>query len=109
MKMRRGDLLIVALPGDFGKPRPALVVQSDAFNEIASLTVLPLTSDLQPAPLVRIAVEPTGSNGLQTRSQIMVDKATTVSRTKIGRHIGRADDRTMRLVDHALAQFLELG
>jgi mRNA interferase MazF len=109
MEVRRGDLVIVAIPGDYGKPRPALIVQSDPFNEIISLTVLPLTSDLQPAPLVRITIEPNTGNGLERRSQIMIDKAATVLRAKVGRQIGRVDGATMRAVDRALLRFLELG
>jgi mRNA interferase MazF len=109
MEVRRGDLVIVIIPGDYGKPRPALIVQSDAFNEIISLTVLPLTSDLQPAPLVRITIEPSTGNGLERRSQIMIDKAATVLRAKVGRQIGRVDGATMRAVDSALLRFLELG
>jgi mRNA interferase MazF len=109
MEVRRGDLVIVVFPGDYGKPRPAVIVQSDAFNEITSLAVLPLTSDLQPAPLVRLIIEPTAGNGLERRSQIMIDKAATVLRAKVGRHIGRVDGATMRAVDHALLRFLELG
>jgi mRNA interferase MazF len=106
--MTRGDLVIVALPGEYGKPRLALAIQSDAFAEVASLTVLPLTSDLQPTPLVRITIDPTPANGLQVRSQIMVDKAVTVPRARIGRRIGSTDDATMRRVGEALVRFLEL-
>jgi len=106
MEVRRGDLVIAVIPGDYGKPRPALIVQSDAFSEMASLTVLPLTSDLQPAPLLRITIEPSAGNGLDRRSQIMIDKAVTVPRPKIGAHIGRVEDETMRFTDVALARFL---
>ena len=109
MKISRGALVIVVLPGDYGKPRPALIVQSDAFREMVSLTVLPLTSDLQPAQLVRISIEPNPENGLERRSQIMVDKAATVSRAKIGRHIGNVDSTTMGAVDRALLRFFDLG
>jgi len=108
MEVNRGDLITVALVGDYGKPRPALVVQSAAFQELDSVTVLPLSSDLRDWPLFRIMVEPKSSNGLQRRSQIMVDKAATVPRTKIGQRIGRADSVTMRAVDTALAGFLGL-
>jgi len=106
--MTRGDLVIVALPGEYGKLQLALAIQSDAFAEVASLTVLPLTSDLQPTPLVRITIDPTPANGLQVRSQIMVDKAVTVPRGRIGRRIGSTDDATMRRVGEALVRFLEL-
>ena len=100
--------MTVAMPGDYGKPRPALVVQADAFRELESVTVLRLSSDLRDLPLFRITVEPRPGNGLQKRSQIMVDKAATVPRAKIGQHIGRADTATIRAVDTALAGFLGL-
>ena len=106
--MNRSDIVAAVIPGDYGKPRPVLVVQSGAFRDLESLTVLPLTSDLHDAPLVRIGIEPTPESGLRERSQIMIDKAATVSRRKIGRQIGRIDEVTMRRVDRALAQFLGL-
>lgn len=108
MEINRGDLIIVALAGDYGKPRPALIVQADAFRDVPSVTVLPLSGDLQVAPLVRITIEPGADTGLTKRSQVMVDKAATVQRIKIGQRIGRADSRTMRAVDAALAGFLGL-
>ena len=87
--MRRGDLVAVALPGDFGKPRPALIVQSDLFNEThPSLTVLPLTSEIRTAPQFRIVVEPSATNGLRRISQIMVEKPMTFRRDKIQPHSG---------------------
>jgi mRNA interferase MazF len=109
MEVSRGDLVTIVVPGAYGKPRPALVVQSDAFAEMPSLTVLPLTSDLQPAPLLRITVEPRPGNGLERASQIMIDKTVTVPRAKIGRHIGRVDVATIETVGRALAKFLGIG
>jgi mRNA interferase MazF len=109
MEISRGDLVVAAFPGDYGKPRPALVIQSNGFSQLRSLTVLPLTSDLYPAPLIRIDVVPTEGNGLLSRSHIMVDKAATISREKIGRRIGRLDSQTMGAVAAALARFLEIG
>jgi mRNA interferase MazF len=109
MEVNRGDLVIAAFPGDYGKPRPALVIQNSAFNRLPSLTVLPLTSDLQPAPLIRIDVAPNQSNGLQRRSHIMIDKAVTISRTKIGQRIGQLDAETIGAVGVALAHFLGVG
>lgn len=106
--MRRGDIVTVALPGDYGKPRPALVVQADAFAEHPSLTLLLLTSARHEAPLIRIDVEPDSGNGLERPSQICVDKAITVPRARIGRRIGGLDGSTMRTVDSALARFLGL-
>lgn len=104
--MRRGDLVTIALQGDYGKPRPALVVQSDLFHEHPSVTVLPVTSELREIPLFRIAVEPIADNGLELLSQVMIDKAQTVVREKVGRVIGRVDHETMVSVNRALALFL---
>jgi mRNA interferase MazF len=109
MEISRGDLVIAAYPGDYGKPRPALVVQGDGYNRLQSLTVLPLTSDLYPVPLIRINVAPSPSNGLQRQSHIMVDKAVTISRTRIGQRIGHVDTETMAAVGVALARFLDIG
>ena len=107
--MKRGDLVTVVTSGDYGKPRPALIVQSDAFAEHPSLTVLPLTSELHDLPLIRVPVEPGGPTGLRLRSQVMVDKATTVRRGRAGQPIGRLDDATLRQVSQALAAFLQLA
>lgn len=108
MEVNRGDLITIALPGDYGKPRPTLVVQSDAFSGLDSVTVLRLTSTVQNLPLIRITVDPTVANGLVKRSQIMVDKAATVPRAKIGQRIGRLRPATMRAIGSALARFLSL-
>jgi mRNA interferase MazF len=107
--MNRSDLVAATVRGDYGRPRPVLVVQSNAFQGLPSVTVLPLTSDLQEAPLVRIAIEPTHQNGLREHSQIMIDKAATVPWRKVRGRIGRVDAATMRQVDRALARFLGLA
>ena len=104
--MRRGDLVTVALQGDPGKPRPALVIQSDLFDAHPSATVLPVTSELREAPLFRISVNPNELNGLSKPSQVMVDKPQSIPREKIGAVIGRLDDETMLAVNRALAVFL---
>lgn len=104
--MKRGDLVTVATSGDYGKPRPALIVQADAYAGHPSLTVLPLTSELHDMPPFRITVEPGGNTGLRLRSQVMVDKATTIPRAKAGTRIGRLDDATLASVGRALAAFL---
>lgn len=104
--MRRGDLVTVALSGDYGKPRPALVIQSDLFSAHPSVTVLPVTGDLRDAPLLRIRVEPGVQNGLRKTSDIMVDKPQAVPRERVGAVIGRVDDATMVAVNRALATFL---
>jgi mRNA interferase MazF len=104
----RGDLVIASVPGDYGKPRPVLVIQNDAFEALPSVTVLPLTSDLRDAPLFRITVEASPETGLRARSQIMADKAGTILRTRIGHRIGSVDPSTMNAVGVALTAFLAL-
>ncbi|PTR05778.1 transcriptional modulator of MazE/toxin MazF [Nitrosospira sp. Nsp5] len=104
--MRRGDLVTIALKGDYGKPRPALIIQSDLFDEHPSVTLLPVTSVIREAPLFRIPVQPDANNGLLKPSQIMVDKVQTVHREKIGITIGRLDNEAMLAVNRALVVFL---
>jgi mRNA interferase MazF len=108
MEVIRGDIVTVAISGDYGKPRPALVVQDDAFAALESVTVLRLTSDLRDAPFVRITLHPSAGNGLRLASQIMIDKAATVPRKRLGERIGRADPATMDAVNDALTRFLGL-
>ena len=102
----RGHLVTIALQGDFGKPRPALVVQSDFFENHPSVTVLPVTSDLRDTPLFRVLVEPSQENGLRVTSQIMIDKAMTVSTERLGEPIGLLDRNVLLEVDRCLAVFL---
>jgi mRNA interferase MazF len=104
--MLRGELVRVALQGDYGKPRPALIVQADIYSDLPSITVLPLTSDLRELPRVRVVVAPDDSNGLRRPSQIMVDKAVTVVREKIGPRIGFLSESDMSIVNRSLAAFL---
>jgi mRNA interferase MazF len=106
--VKRGDLVTVVTSGDYGKPRPALIVQADAHAEHPSITVLPLTSELHDTPLLRITVEPGEGTGLRRRSQVMVDKAVTIPCAKIGNRIGQLDGATLGDVDRALAAFLGL-
>lgn len=94
------------MPGDFGKPRPALVIQSDQFSAAATISVLLLSGTLVDAPLIRIPLEPSPENGLQKSSQIMVDKIMTIRRDKIGPVIGHLTDEAMLAVNRALALFL---
>ncbi|MCM0021896.1 MAG: type II toxin-antitoxin system PemK/MazF family toxin [Tagaea sp.] len=101
--MRRGDIVTVALPGDFGKPRPAIVVQSDWLSESDSVLVCLLTTTLRAAPLYRVDVEPASATGLRAPSQAMIDKLFAVRRAKCGNVIGRIDDTTTRALDRALS------
>jgi mRNA interferase MazF len=107
--VKRGDLVPVILAGAYGKARPALVIQSDLFASLPSVTVLPVTSELRPIQTFRIDVEPSEANGLRRRSQIMVDKAHTIPREKAGEPFGKLNARTMTEVNRALAVFLGIG
>jgi mRNA interferase MazF len=105
---RRGALVTMAIGGGYGKPRPALVIQADAFGDLPSVTVLRLTSEQHDWPLLRITVAPSATNGLQKTSQVMIDKAATVPRAKLGPPFGQLDPDAMRSVDRALQLFLGL-
>ena len=107
--MRRGDLVTVAAHGDYGKPRPALVIQADLFDTLSSVTLCLVTSTLLDAPVFRITVDPSPDNGLQRISQIEIDKITTVKRERVGRVIGRLDDATMLKVNRSLAVFIGIA
>jgi mRNA interferase MazF len=105
--VKRGDLVVVAIPGDYGKPRPALVVQSDLFNSThPSLTIVPVTTTLVDAPLFRVTAEASTSNGLRSLSQLMVDKITTVPRPRVAKTIGRLEDDLLLRVTRATALWL---
>ena len=107
--MQRGDLVSIALQGDFGKPRPALVIQSSLFAHHTSVSVLLTTSTLVDAPLMRVTLAPSSVNGLQKTSQVMVDKAMTVKRDKIGTTIGHLDAEAMLAVTRSLAVFFAIA
>lgn len=107
--MIRGEFVTIVMQGDFGKPRPALVLQADQFNEHTTITVLPVTSTLAAAPLLRVTVQPAVGNGLQKPSQVMVDKTMTVKRDKIGASFGHIDVDTMIEVERCLAVFLGIA
>ena len=107
--MRRGQIVVVSAPGDYGKPRPAIVLQSDLFAALPSVTLAPLTSQIrEDADQFRLSVEPSGGNGLREVSQVMIDKITTVARERIGQVIGEADDALMLRINRALALFLSV-
>ena len=107
--MMRGDLVTIAMQGDFGKPRPALVIQANQFSELSSATVLPMTSTLVAAPLLRVTVQPNAENGLQRPSQVMVDKAMTLKRDKVGPTFGHIDADALVEVERCLAVFLGIA
>jgi mRNA interferase MazF len=108
--MARGQFVTVALSGDYGKPRPALIIQNDLFSELPSVVVCLLTTNLHSdADQIRIAVEPNTENGILQSSQICIDKISVLPTTKIGAVIGHADDALMLRVTRAIAVFLGIG
>jgi mRNA interferase MazF len=107
--MRRGDVVVVALSGDYGKPRPAVVVQSDSVLTPVSVFVCPLTTSVEPSDVLRIVVAPSEANGLREPSQLMVDKTSPTRRDRCGPVIGRIDDATMAELDGRLAFVLGLA
>ena len=108
--MRRGDVVTVAAAGDHGKPRPAVIVQTDAFPDShASVVVCQLTSDLADAPDFRVTIEPRPENGLRRTSQVMADKPVTIRRERIGQTIGRLGDADMVRLGVALAFVMGLA
>lgn len=110
LRVRRGDVVVCVLAGDFGKPRPAVVVQSDWFNDThASVTVCPLTTERVDAPLFRPDVPALKRTGLRRRSQVMVDKVSTVRRERVAEVIGRISEREAAAVDAALVNWLGLN
>jgi len=107
--LKRGQFVVVAMQGDYGKPRPALVVQSDNFSELSSIVVCPTTTAVQDnAFLFRVTVAPSADNGLRQLSQVAVDKISSISRSKVGQVIGTADEALMLKVEQALLLFFEL-
>ena len=108
--MRRGDIWTVSGGKDYaGKPRPVVIVQDDSFDAIDSLTVCAFTSDTTDAPLFRLAIEPNERNGLRVPCRLMVDKVTTVPKSKAGTHIGRLDAEDIVRLNQALMVFLGLA
>src|ERR1700712_2165276 len=101
--MRRGDLVTVSIAGDYGKPRPALVVQSDTYDHLDSITVLPLTSEAMSVSNTRTTLQPTAENGMRAISYVMTDKASTLRREKVSGHIGRVSDDDLSSASRALA------
>jgi mRNA interferase MazF len=109
MPMGRGELVIVAAPGDYGKPRPAVIVQSNAIPEgHASVVICPMTAALVEADF-RITIEPGPDTGLRIRSQVMADKPVTVRRERIGRRIGQLGAADMARLNVALALVMGLA
>lgn len=108
--MRRGDVVTVAATGDYGKPRPAVIVQTDALPaEHASVVVCQMTSELSEASDFRVTIEPTKKNGLRAPSQVMADKPVTIRRERIGQQVGHLDEQDIARVNVALAFVMGLA
>ena len=107
MELSRGDVVVAVAPAEYGKPRPAVIVQSDLFNPThASLVVCPVTTHLVEAPLFRLSLPASPTNGLRNLSQIMVDKMQALERERISRRIGRLTRAQLRSLDGALRLWL---
>lgn len=108
--IERGQFVTVALPGAYGKPRPALVTQSNLFAHLPSVIVCPLTTTLRAdTDLFRVEVDPSSVNGLRQASQIAIDKLIALPVEKIGEVVGIADESTMLRVNRALAILLGIA
>lgn len=108
--MKRGDIVLAVARGDYGKPRPAVIVQSDLFNAThSSLLLCLLTSELVEAPLFRLTVQPSPANGLLEVSQIMVDKLLALPRTRVRDRIGSLDDEAILALNRSIALMLGLA
>jgi mRNA interferase MazF len=108
--MKRGNIVTVAMQGDFGKPRPALVLQSDVFSDIhGTVTVALISSEIVQAPIFRLDIEPNEANGLTRPSQVQIDKIMSIRSEKIGSVIGELNDIMMVRVNRALALWLGLA
>jgi mRNA interferase MazF len=108
--MKRGEIWTVSGGADHaGKPRPAVIVQDDAFEGTLSVTLCAFTTDPTEAPLMRLIVEPSAQNGLRSRSSLMVDKITTVPRSRLGSRVGELADRDLARLNQAALVFLGLA
>jgi mRNA interferase MazF len=108
--MRRGDIFAVVLSGDYGKPHPAIIVQTDSLGQnFESVIVCPLTSFAGPLPDFRFALEPSPENGLKAPSQVMVEKPVTVMRRRVGQQIGRLDDPNIEKLNTILTFVMGLS
>ena len=109
MEISRGDVVLAVAPGDYGKPRTAVVVQSDLFNPThASIVVCPITSLGIDAPLFRLSIVPSTANGIRTESQVMIDKVMALKRERIRRRVGRLPAVEMQAIEQALRLWLGL-
>lgn len=109
--MKRGDIILVSLPGDYGKPRPAVIVQSDYLTEAGahSCVLCPITSHLEDADLIRLSLKPSARNGLKKPSQVMADKIFTIPKSKIKDKVGTLDSKNILALNRMLAFIIGLA
>jgi mRNA interferase MazF len=108
--MRRGEIWTVAGGKDYaGKPRPMVILQDDRFDATASITICAFTTDPTEAPLFRLLIEPSPRNGLRAPCRLMVDKITTVPKSKVGSRIGSLDEEDVLRLNRAVLVFLGLA
>lgn len=108
--MRRGEVWTVSGGAEYvGKPRPAVIVQSDRFSDTHSVTICLITTHDAEAPLLRVALEPSEGNGLRQHSKVMIDKVSTMGRVRLGQRIGRLSDEQMSEISQLLSEFLALA
>lgn len=109
-RLKRGEIWTVAGGADYaGKPRPAVIIQDDAFSGTASITLCPFTSHHVEAPLLRLLVEPSDMNGLRAPCHLMIDKITTVSKNKLAKRIGQLSEEDLLRLNAAVLVFLGLA
>ena len=108
--MKRGEVWTVSGGANYtGKPRPAVIVQEDRFDQTSSITLCAFTTDPTDAPLLRMLIEPTDRNGLKSASRLMIDKITTVPKARLGQRIGKLNDEDTVRLNRALTVFLGLA
>jgi mRNA interferase MazF len=108
--VKRGEIWTASGGKDYaGKPRPVVILQDDRFDTTASITTCALTTNTAEAPLFRLPIQPTDRNGLRAPSRLMIDKITTIPKTKLGTRIGRLDDPDILRLNQALLDFLGLA
>jgi mRNA interferase MazF len=109
VEVKRGDIVLMVVPSELGRPRPGVIVQADEFKDLTTIFICPLSSDIQPDLLLRPTIEAKPSNGLRLRSQIMTDKMVALRRDRVRSVIGRLDSETTQQMDRALLVVLGLA
>jgi mRNA interferase MazF len=109
MEVKRGDVVLIVVPSELGRPRPGVIAQADEVKDLTTIFICPISSDVQDDLPLRPVIEATSSNGLRLRSQIMTDKMIALRRDRVRRVIGRLDFETTQQLDRALLVVLGLA